>query len=155
MEEPTINLWPCTASKRRWLPVGSPHASTIVPQVGSLAHRSQFGARFADPALLFPAQTRAPPGRHILPVFERGLLPAGGAVEVDNPVYMSGIMECKYQRTYKQDLPGSWSKVGRRPIPCKFPYFCCTADECSGAEKVAYLNVQMSAPSLVSVEINL
>lgn len=64
----------------------SPPASTVVPQVGSLAHRSQSDARFVDRGLPFLAQMRAPRERRILLAFEQALSPAGEAVEVGDPV---------------------------------------------------------------------
>lgn len=66
MEGARVKIVSCTVSGRRRLPVASPHASTTVPQVGSLVHRSQSGARSVDRALPFLARMRVPPERRIL-----------------------------------------------------------------------------------------
>ena len=88
MEEVRVRMLSCTMRWRRRLPVVSPPASTAVPQVESLAHQSQSGARFVDRVLLFPGQMRVPPERRTLLAFEPTSLHASETAKVDNPVHV-------------------------------------------------------------------
>ena len=88
MEEVGVKKLACTTSRRRWLPVASPLASTAVHQAGSLVRQSRSGARFVDRALPFLAQMRVPPERRILLVFEPVLSYADETAKVDSPVHV-------------------------------------------------------------------